>query len=91
MLNINIRTLTTHLILYLLKCATGLSSNDGIIVLSGFTSNTVSVSKITDAIIDVNGSTKYLDSELVPKEISIHHNDFNIKEHIDSVCMDIVA
>ena len=65
--------------LYLLDYATGLSSNDDIINLSGFTSNNVSVSNTTDAIIDVNGSTKNLDSQTVPEEISIHHDDFKSK------------
>ena len=56
-----------------------LSSNDDIINLSDFTSYNVSVSKTTDAIIYINGSTKNLDSEIVTREISIHHNNFNIK------------
>ena len=63
MLNIDIcRLKVTYLILYLLKHISGLSSNDDIINLSGFTSNNVTVTKTTDAIIiDVYGLTKNLD------------------------------
>ena len=68
MLNINVYRLTTCLILYFLEYISGLSSNDGIINLSGLTSNNVPVTPITDAIIEVNCSTKNLDSETVPEE-----------------------
>ena len=47
--------------------------------------------KTTDAIIDVDGSTKKLGSETVPKELSMHHDNFKIKEYIDSVCMDMLT
>ena len=67
------------MILYLLEYVKGLFLNDAIINLNGFTSNNVSVSKTTDTIIDVNGSTKNLDSERVYDELSIHHNNFKIK------------
>ena len=79
MLNIHVYRLT--------KCLILLSSNDEIINLSGLTSNNIPVTLTTDAIIDANGSTKNLDSETVPEELSKHHNKFNIKEYIDSVCM----
>ena len=91
MLNINIYRLTTCLILYLLEYFSGLSSNNKIINLSCLTSKNIPVIPTTDAIIDVNGSTKNLDGETVPEELSIHHNNFKIKEYIDSVCMDIFA
>ena len=78
-----IYTLITYLILYLLKYAIGLSPKDNIINISGFTSNNVSISKTTDAIIDVNGKTV---------EISIHHYDFKIKEYmIYYGCMNMFA
>ena len=54
------------MILYFLEYISGLSSNDGIINLSGLTSNNIPVTPSTDAIIDVNGSIKNLDSETVP-------------------------
>ena len=45
-----------------MEYVSGLSSNDDIINLSGFTSNNVTVTKTTDAIIiDVYGLTKNLD------------------------------
>ena len=91
LLNINIYRLTTCLILCFLGYVSGLSSNDEIVDFSAFTSTNFSVTKATDAIIDGNGSTKNLDSEIVPGELSIHHNDFKITEYIDSVCMDIFA
>ena len=79
------------MLLYLLEYAISLSSNDDIINRSGFTSNNVSVSKTTDAIVDINGSTKNLDSQTVPDEISINHNDFKIKEYIEAICMYMFA
>ena len=48
-----------------------------------------SVTKTADVIIDVNGSTQNLDSKTVPEELSVHHNNFKIKEYIDSVCMEM--
>ena len=83
--------LTKCLILYLLEYVPDLSPNDDIINLSGFTSNHIPVTPTTDATIDVNSSTKPLDSETVTEEISIHHNNFKIKEYFDSVCMDMFA
>ena len=89
MLNIDVYLLTKCLILYLLEYVSGLSSNDEIINLSGLASNNIPVTPTTDAIIDVNGSTTNLDSETVPEELSKYHNNFKIKEYIDSVCMDM--
>ena len=77
--NIDVYRLTKCLILYLLEYVSGLSSNDEIINLSGFASNNIPDVSTNDAIIDVNGSTKNLDSETVPEELSIHHNNFKIK------------
>ena len=64
------------------------SSNDAIINLSGLTSNNIPVTPTTDAFIGVNDSTKSINSETVPEELSKYHYDFKIKEYIDSVCMD---
>ena len=62
--------------MYLLEYVSALSSNDAIINISGLTSNNVSLTKTADDFIDVNGSTKNLDSETVSEEISIHYNNF---------------
>ena len=67
------------------------SPNDGIINLSGLTTNNNPVTPTTDDIIIVNGSTKNLDTDIVPEEISIHHNKFKINKYIDSYCMDMFA
>ena len=91
MLNINVYRLTKCLILYLLGYVSGVSSNDEIINLSGLTSKIIPVTPTTDAIIDVNGSTKNLDSETVPEELSNHHYNFKNKVYIDSVCMNVFA
>ena len=91
MLNIDIYRLTKCLILYLMDYVSDLSSNDEIISLSGLTSNNIPVTSTTDAIIDVHNSTKNIDSETAPEELSKYHNKFKIKEYIDSVCMDIFA
>ena len=74
-----------------MEYVSGLSSNDEIIYLIGLTSNNISVISTTDAIIDVNSSTKNLNSETILEEYSKHHNNFKIKEYIDSVCMDMFA
>ena len=89
--NIDVYRLTKCLILYLLEYVSGLSSNDEIINLSGLSSNNIPVTPTTNAIIDVNGSAKNLDSETVAEELSKHHNNYNIKELFDSVCMDMFA
>ena len=89
MLNIKIYTLVIYLISYILKYATVISLVDDIIDLSGLTSNNVPVSKTTDAIRDVNGSTKNVDSETVPEGVPIHHNNFKIKKYINSMGMDM--
>ena len=68
MLNIDIHILTKCLILYLFEYVSGSSSNNEIINLSTLTSNNILLSPTTDANIDVNGSTKNLDSETVPEE-----------------------
>ena len=69
MLNIDIHILTKCLILYLLEYVSGSSSNNEIINLSTLTSNNILLSPTTDANIDVNGSTKNLDSETVLEEL----------------------
>ena len=91
MLNLNVYRLTTCLILYLLEYVSGLSSNDEIINRSGFTSNNIPLTPTTDAIIDVNGSTQILNTETVPEDLSKHHNNFMIKQHIGAVCMEMFA
>ena len=91
MYNINIFRLTKCLILYVMEYNSGLSLDDEIFNLSGLTFNNIPVATTTDAIIDVNGLTKNLKNETVPEEFSIHHNNFKIKEYIDSVCMDMFA
>ena len=65
--------------MYLVEYVSGLTWNDEIINLNGLNSNNIPVTPTTNAIINVNGSTKNIDSEIVPVELSIHHNDFKNK------------
>ena len=91
MLNVDIYIQTKCLILHLMEYVSHLTSDVEIINLCGFISNNISVAPTTDAIINVYGSTKSLYSATVPEELSKHHNNFKIKEYIDSVCMDMFA
>ena len=86
--HININTKNIYLILFLLEYATDSYSKNDTILFSVFSSNNVTVSKTSFAIVDLSDSTTKEDFEKFSEEDSIHHNNFKIKEYIDSVCMD---
>ena len=73
------------------KNAISSSSNNNTIDLSCFTSNNVSVSKTSDAILNLYSLTNKKDCENSSQEVSICQNNPKIKTFINSVCMVMFA